>query len=147
MAGATSTTKLEGKTALITGAGKGLGKAMALALADAGARLALVSRNLKLLSETATAVCKLGAEAGVFQTDVTDEAQVPQLGKAVARRFGRVQILINNAGMNLLLASRVLHRALGHSRRDFWSVRNASRPEPAPRLRVPPRGASTRASR
>jgi NAD(P)-dependent dehydrogenase (short-subunit alcohol dehydrogenase family) len=96
-----STRKLEGKTALITGASKGLGRAMALALADAGARLALVSRNLELLNETAGAVRQLGAEAAVFAADVTDETQVLRLEKAVAGRFGKVQILVNNAGMNL----------------------------------------------
>ena len=96
-----STRKLEGKTALITGASKGLGRAMALALAEAGARLALVSRNLELLNETAGAVRQLGAEAVVFTADVTDEAQVLRLEKAVAGQFGKVQILINNAGMNL----------------------------------------------
>jgi len=96
-----STRKLEGKTALITGASKGIGKAIALALAEAGARLVLVSRNLELLNETAAAIRKLGAEASVFQTDVTDEAQVLRLEKAVAGECGKVQILINNAGMNL----------------------------------------------
>jgi NAD(P)-dependent dehydrogenase (short-subunit alcohol dehydrogenase family) len=95
-----STRKLEGKTALITGASKGLGKAMAMALAEAGARVALGSRNLELLNETAAAVRKLGTEAAVFRVDVTDEAQVLQLEKAVAGEFGKVQILINNAGMN-----------------------------------------------
>ena len=96
-----STRKLKGKTALITGASKGLGKAMALALAEAGARLVLVSRNLDLLHEVAAAVRKLDAEAAVFQTDLTDEAQVLRLEKAVAGDVGKVQILINNAGMNL----------------------------------------------
>jgi len=96
-----STRKLEGKTALITGASKGIGKAIALALAEDGARLALVARNLDLLNETAAAIRKHGAEAYVFQTDVTDEAQVLRLDKAVAWKFGRVQILINNAGVNI----------------------------------------------
>ena len=67
---------LEGKAALITGASKGLGKAMALALAGVGTRLALVSRNVEQLNETAAAVRQLGAEAAVFQCDVTDEAVV-----------------------------------------------------------------------
>ncbi|MBI3849323.1 MAG: SDR family oxidoreductase [Verrucomicrobia bacterium] len=93
--------KLQGKIALITGASKGLGKAMALALAEAGARLALVARNLDQLNETAAAVRKLGAEAVVFQTDVTDEAQIALLEKAVAEQLGRLQILINNAGINI----------------------------------------------
>lgn len=93
--------KLHGKTALITGASKGLGKAMALALAEAGARLALVSRDLEQLNDTAAAVRKLGAEAAVFQVDVTDEDQIGRLEKAVLGQFGKVQILINNAGINI----------------------------------------------
>ncbi|MCX6924940.1 MAG: SDR family NAD(P)-dependent oxidoreductase [Verrucomicrobia bacterium] len=93
--------KLEGKTALITGASKGIGKAVALALAEAGARVALASRNPELLNETATAIHNLGAKAAVFPVDVTDEAQVVQLEKAVTEHFGGVQILINNAGMNI----------------------------------------------
>ncbi|HKS36180.1 MAG TPA: SDR family NAD(P)-dependent oxidoreductase [Verrucomicrobiae bacterium] len=93
--------KLQGKVALITGASKGLGKAMALASAGAGARLALVSRNLEQLNEVAAAVRKLGAEAEVFQTDVTDEEQVRRLEKSVIGKFGKVQILINNAGINI----------------------------------------------
>lgn len=93
--------KLHGKTALITGASRGLGKAMALALGQAGARLALVSRNLEQLNETVTAVRKLGGEAEAFQADVADEAQVVRLEQAVAGELGRVQILINNAGTNI----------------------------------------------
>ena len=93
--------KLAGKAALITGASKGLGKAMALALGGAGARLALVSRNLGQLKETAQAARALGAEAEIFQADVTDEQQVIQLEKAAIGRFGKIQILINNAGINI----------------------------------------------
>jgi NAD(P)-dependent dehydrogenase (short-subunit alcohol dehydrogenase family) len=74
---------------------------MALALAEAGAALILVSRNRDQLNETAEAVRKLGGEAEIFLTDITDEAQVEQLGKAVSQRSGRVQILINNAGINI----------------------------------------------
>ena len=93
--------KLLGKVALITGASKGLGKAMALALGAAGARLALVSRNLDQLTSVAGEVRALGAEAEVFQADVTDEKQVQQLEQAVIAKFGRIQILINNAGINI----------------------------------------------
>ncbi len=96
-----STKKLEGTTALITGASKGLGKAMALALAEAGARLALVSRNLEQLDATASAVRELGADAEVFQADVTDEGQIGRLEKGVVEKFGKLQILINNAGINI----------------------------------------------
>jgi NAD(P)-dependent dehydrogenase (short-subunit alcohol dehydrogenase family) len=93
--------ELEGKVALITGASKGLGKAMSLALAEAGAKVALVSRDKKLLGEVATAVRALGSEAEVFPADVSDEAQVLALEKAVTARFGKLHILINNAGINL----------------------------------------------
>ncbi|MHB8521433.1 MAG: SDR family NAD(P)-dependent oxidoreductase [Limisphaerales bacterium] len=93
--------KLNGKVALITGASKGLGRAMALALAGAGARLALASRNLEQLNETAAAARQLGAEAAVFQADVTDETQVRRLEKEVIAKFGKLHILINNAGINI----------------------------------------------
>jgi NAD(P)-dependent dehydrogenase (short-subunit alcohol dehydrogenase family) len=93
--------KLEGKVAVITGASKGLGKAMALALAEAGARLALVSRNLEQLNDTAAAARKLATDAEVFKADVTDEQQVRRLEMDVREKFGNVQILINNAGINL----------------------------------------------
>jgi len=93
--------KLASRVAVITGASKGLGKAMALALGSAGARLALVSRNVEQLTTTAEAVRALGAEAEVFVADVTDEQQVKQLETAVLNKFGKVHILINNAGINL----------------------------------------------
>src|SRR5437870_6519797 len=93
--------KLQGRIALITGASKGLGKAMALALAEAGARLVLASRNLEQLNETAAAVRKLGADALVVQADVTSEEQVLRLQQAVIKEFGKIQILINNAGINI----------------------------------------------
>jgi len=93
--------KLEGKIAVVTGASKGLGKQMALALAEAGAKLALVSRNLEQLKQTALAVRKHGTDAEVYQADVTDEQQVRRLEHAVVQKFGKPQILINNAGINL----------------------------------------------
>src|SRR5436190_4068831 len=96
-----SATKLHNKVAIITGASKGLGKAMALALAEAGAKLALVSRNLEQLSETAAAVRKFETDAEVFSADVTDEQQVRRVETTVLERFGKPQILINNAGINI----------------------------------------------
>ena len=92
---------LRGRTALITGASRGLGKAMALALAGAGARLALVSRDTAALNGVAEDVRRLGTEAETYRTDVTDEAQVGALASTVAERFGTVHILINNAGVNV----------------------------------------------
>jgi NAD(P)-dependent dehydrogenase (short-subunit alcohol dehydrogenase family) len=93
--------KLEGKVALVTGASKGLGRAIALALAAEGAQLALVSRNENLLTRTAEEIRSQGGTAHVFPADVADEAQVRALEKAVTGTYERLQILINNAGINL----------------------------------------------
>src|SRR3954467_875072 len=92
---------LKGRTALITGASKGLGKAMALALAGVGANVALASRNLDALNTVAKEARANGVQAEAFEADVTDEAQVAKLEKAVIGRFDKIHILINNAGINV----------------------------------------------
>jgi len=92
---------LSGKTALITGASKGLGKAMALALSAAGAKIALVSRDASKLSDVHTEIKKSGGIAEFFVADVTSEAQIDKLETEVSARLGKVQILINNAGINV----------------------------------------------
>jgi NAD(P)-dependent dehydrogenase (short-subunit alcohol dehydrogenase family) len=93
--------KLDGRVAVITGASKGLGKAMALALGAAGASIALVSRNIEQLNQVGRAVKDAGGEARVFQADVSEEDQVRKLERDVMGAFGRVHILINNAGINI----------------------------------------------
>ena len=93
--------KLDGKVAVITGASKGLGKAMALALAAEGAQIALVSRNIEQLNEVGLAVKNAGGEARVFQADVAEEEQVHKLERDVTGAFGKIHILINNAGINV----------------------------------------------
>jgi NAD(P)-dependent dehydrogenase (short-subunit alcohol dehydrogenase family) len=93
--------KLDGKVAVITGASKGLGKAMALALAEEGAQIALVSRNIEQLNEVGRAVKNAGGDARVFQADVAEEEQVRKLERDVTGAFGKVHILINNAGINV----------------------------------------------
>lgn len=92
---------LSGRVALITGASRGLGRAMAFALGGAGAQLALVARDNSKLNETAEALRARGATAELFPADVTDEEQVRALEQAVIRRFGKLHILINNAGINI----------------------------------------------
>jgi NAD(P)-dependent dehydrogenase (short-subunit alcohol dehydrogenase family) len=96
---------LKGRNALVTGASKGLGRAMALALAKNGARVALVSRDREKLQSVAREIGEAGASAGggadVFVADITQEDQVARVEKEVADKVGKVQILINNAGMNL----------------------------------------------
>jgi NAD(P)-dependent dehydrogenase (short-subunit alcohol dehydrogenase family) len=93
--------KLDGKVAVITGASRGLGKAMALALAGEGAKIALVARDREALDKTAAEIRRAGGGAQVFPADVTSEEQVLRLEKEVAEAFGRVQILVNNAGINI----------------------------------------------
>ena len=92
---------LAGRVALITGASRGLGKAMALALAPAGVRLALVARSVDQLTEVAAEARALGTQAEVFGADIADEATVLQLERDVIQKFGPVDILINNAGINI----------------------------------------------
>ena len=92
--------RVAGRTAVVTGASKGLGKAMAVALAAEGARVALVSRNLGQLEALAAQIAAAGGEACAFQADVAREEEVLALEERVAEAFGPVHILINNAGIN-----------------------------------------------
>src|SRR4051812_35055695 len=92
---------LKNKVALITGASRGLGKAMAVALAGEGAKLALVARDTTRLSAVAKEVEAAGGVAKIFVADVAHEDQVVRLEREVIAAYGGVQILINNAGINL----------------------------------------------
>src|SRR2546421_11547066 len=96
-----SSDRLNEKAALITGASRGLGKAMAVALAQSGARIALVARDTEKLKEAAEAVRRVGGEEAVFQADVAEETHVHSLVEQVGEAFEPVQILINNAGINI----------------------------------------------
>ena len=93
--------ELTGKIALVTGASKGLGKAMALALAEAGATVALVSRDAEKLEEVKREIEAAGGAARVFVADVSQESAVQALQASVSSGLGRVQILVNNAGINI----------------------------------------------
>ena len=95
------TIDLSGKTAVITGASRGLGEAMALALSASGARIALVARDVKRLEAVRDAIQAAGGTADVFRGDVTQEDDVAAIAATVASRFGHAQILINNAGTNI----------------------------------------------
>jgi len=89
---------LHGKVAVVSGASRGIGRSTALAFAEAGAKLALTGRDRAKLEESLKLVRDKGAEAEMYLCDVRDEAQVRQLASDVAQRFGKVHILVNNAG-------------------------------------------------
>lgn len=84
---------------VITGASSGNGRAAALEFARAGARLVLASRNLPVLREVARECGRIGVKSAVVRTDVSDSAQVERLAREAIRRFGRIDVWINNAGV------------------------------------------------
>ncbi len=92
---------LAGKIALITGGSRGLGRAMALALAKEGATAALVARDTKKLNEVKAEIEQFGGKAHTFKADVTSEEDVKRLESEVSGQVGKVQILINSAGINI----------------------------------------------
>lgn len=87
---------LTGKNALVTGSTRGIGRAIAESLAGAGARVAIVGRDLTRASEVAATI---GGGATGFACDVSDPAQVVALVEDVEKQFGSIDILVNNAGL------------------------------------------------
>jgi len=92
---------LSRKTAVITGASRGLGEAMARALSASGANIALIARDLTRLESVRDSIRATGGTAEVFTCDVTSENAVAAVAAAVKDAFGNPQILINNAGTNI----------------------------------------------
>lgn len=90
---------LQGEVAIVTGASSGIGRATAVALAREGARVGLAARREGLLREVAEEIRAVGSEALVAPTDVTDREQVQRLVDRTLERWGRVDILIANAGV------------------------------------------------
>jgi len=86
--------------ALVTGAGSGIGKAVALALLDEGYRVALAGRREAVLEEAIAAAGAAGARAIAIAADVTDPGSVDAMFERVASRFGRLDVLFNNAGIS-----------------------------------------------
>lgn len=84
-----------GRAVLVTGGNSGLGRGMALAFRDAGARVAIAARRA---DRNAAVLAELGDGAMACEMDVTDEASVEQVIAAVLGRFGRLDVLVNNAG-------------------------------------------------
>jgi len=93
--------QLRDRVAVVTGAGSGIGRALALALARRGAQLALVDVDADGLAGTAAAAAALGVRALAHRMDVTDRAAVAALPERVRSDLGRVDLLVNNAGVAL----------------------------------------------
>ncbi|MGI6876075.1 SDR family NAD(P)-dependent oxidoreductase [Amycolatopsis sp. 3B14] len=94
-----TTESLEGKVAIVTGAGRGLGRAMAEALAEAGAAVTVAARTESELDSFVDEVKSAGGAALACPTDVTDESSVERMVTATVDTFGRVDILVNNSGI------------------------------------------------
>ena len=91
---------LNGKVALVTGASRGIGEAIASALAEYGAQVILVSRKLDALTEVAEKITKAGGAAVPIACNMGKQEQIAELFTEVQERFGRLDILVNNAATN-----------------------------------------------
>lgn len=91
---------LGGKVAIVTGAGRGLGKSIALGLARHGADVVAVSRTLAQCEQTATEIAAQGGRALPLQVDISRKADVDRMVARVVEGWGRVDVLVNNAGID-----------------------------------------------
>lgn len=91
--------EIQNKVVIITGASSGLGEATAKRLAASGAKLMLAARREDRLKELVAAIAQTGGTANYLVTDVTDRAQVEALAKQTLSTYGRIDVLINNAGL------------------------------------------------
>jgi 2-deoxy-D-gluconate 3-dehydrogenase len=92
---------LKGRVAVVTGGNGGIGLGMAKGLAGAGARVAIAARNADKSRAAVEEIHRLGAEAVAIGVDVADEASVEAAVRAVVDRLGRLDVLVNNAGINI----------------------------------------------
>jgi NAD(P)-dependent dehydrogenase (short-subunit alcohol dehydrogenase family) len=90
---------LAGQVALVTGAAAGIGRAVALALATEGASLALIDRDEAGLEGTRSAIVEAGRQAAVYPLDLSQSSRIAPLVEAVLRQHGRIDILVNGAGI------------------------------------------------
>jgi NAD(P)-dependent dehydrogenase (short-subunit alcohol dehydrogenase family) len=93
---------LSGRVCIVTGAGQGIGRAIALALAREGALVAVADIDGKMAGDVAAELCGEGGEAIAATVDVSQRAQVSAWVDAVDSRFGRIDVLVNNAGIVLM---------------------------------------------
>jgi NAD(P)-dependent dehydrogenase (short-subunit alcohol dehydrogenase family) len=91
--------RVDGKVAIVTGAGRGIGKAIALVLAEAGADITVVARTKEQVEQTTEEIRKLGRKALAMPIDVSQEDQVRNVVDQTISQFGKIDILVNNAGI------------------------------------------------
>jgi NAD(P)-dependent dehydrogenase (short-subunit alcohol dehydrogenase family) len=94
--------RLEGKTAIVTGGGRGLGKAMAVALSQVGADVVVTARTTDEIQQTASEIERMGRRGLPIRADVSLSGEVDSLVKTVLGEFGKIDILVNNAGTGIL---------------------------------------------
>src|SRR5258705_8808985 len=92
---------LDGKIALVTGAGRGIGKALALGFAKAGAYVVLVSRTQTEIETTACEAQTIGSQSLAIKADVSQPHDVRRMAELVDSRFGRLDVLVNNAALRM----------------------------------------------
>src|SRR5437868_4903663 len=94
--------RLKDKVAIVTGASRGIGEAIALGYAHEGAKLVLAARSADDITRVADQITAMGGEALAVVTDVTDEESVKRMVQAALDRFGRIDVLVNNAGAGMI---------------------------------------------
>jgi 3-oxoacyl-[acyl-carrier protein] reductase len=99
---------LRGKVAIVTGGGRGIGKAIAESLAAEGATVAVVTLHEETARSAAASIESRGGKAVGFGLSVSDEEQVQKMVAAVLDRYGQVDVLVNNAGINSKVSTREL---------------------------------------
>jgi 3-oxoacyl-[acyl-carrier protein] reductase len=92
-------TRLTGRVALVTGASQGIGRAVAVRLAQEGAHVALAARNAEKLAGVAAEIAAAGGITEAFTLDIASEDSIKACARAVLTRFGKLEILVNNAGI------------------------------------------------
>ncbi len=107
--------KLEGKVAIVTGAGRGIGRATALALAQEGAHLVLAARTVSEIEVVAEEIRSISREVLAVATDVAKKADVDAMVQQTSDRFGKVDILVNNAGF-------ADHKAIPDISEEDWDI-------------------------
>ena len=96
-----TTKRLLGRVAIVTGAGRGIGRAIALRYSQEGAAVVLAARTPAQIDEAAAEIESAGGRALAIQCDVSSESDVDRLVDATVRQFGKIDILVNNAAVNL----------------------------------------------